>query len=102
VSTGLHVKVVDIGDWNMLSTTDITVAHGLTLANIRAIAVTIRNDLDAAYFKMEYAGGSANNSLRIYADATNINLQRYSTSAFTSTNYDSTSYNRGWITIWHV
>lgn len=95
------VKVLDIGDWNMDSTATINVAHGLTLAKIRAVYVTIRDDADTSYFTLEY-----NNGTEVYGhyllSSSNVGLTREASSPFDSANFDATSFNRGWIIIWYV
>jgi hypothetical protein len=94
----LNTKVIDIGDWNMNSTTTIVVPHGLTLAKIRPpMAVLIRNDPDTAYSSLEARGAAVAGWLE--ANATNVILNRIVGQSYDSTAYDSTSYNRGWITI---
>lgn len=100
--TSAKVKeiVIDIGDWNMDTTTNISVAHGLSdFTKIRSINVIIRDDADGLYSDLagtaiSGVGGSAD------ATSTNISLSRQTTnSRFDSANYSSTSYNRGWIYI---
>ncbi len=98
------VKIIDIGDWNMDATAAITVAHGLTLANIRTAEAMIRNDADTNYFPFT---GAASFSTEIQGavtlvDATNVSLQRLAAGNYDNANFDATSYNRGWITIQYV
>lgn len=92
---GLRVTVIDIGDWDMDTTSPTSVAHGLTRSTIRAADVIIRNDADSAYYKLSNYG-------QISFTDTNVSLARDAGSVFDSTSYDSTSYNRGWITIWYT
>jgi len=97
----LKTKILDIGDWNMDTTNSINVAHGLTLANIRNITWIIRDDANTTYYSPHdnVLGYSANiNTI----GATNINLVTNLSSLFSTTAFDSTSYNRGWITITYV
>lgn len=97
----LKTKVIEIGDWNMdlSSSLDIPLSAGL-LAKIRTINVLIRNDDDIYRFNLltPYAGaviGDCN------IDLSNnwLTLSRRSSTFLDSTNYDSTDYNRGWVTI---
>ena len=101
----LKRKVLAMGDWNMDSTTHIHVAHGLTLAKIRGAWGMIRNDADTIYNPVPniYADHS---DFDIYADcgiatisATDVDIFRRDLSHFDSINYDSLTYNRGWVTI---
>jgi hypothetical protein len=103
-TTNLKCKVIEIGDWNMDSTTSVTVAHGLTLANIRSVSAIIRDDADAMYSDLSSAldfSSSQGASQHVRADSTNIRLERDSGGYFDSSLYDKTSYNRGWIVIWY-
>lgn len=95
----LKTKVLDIGDWNMDTTVTKNVAHGLTFANIRSIRVLIRNDANTARYSFTDINVGATTYQAVTADATNISLFRESGGIYDSTNYDSTSYNRGWIII---
>jgi hypothetical protein len=97
------VKIIDIGDWNMDSTVSVNVAHGLTLANIRTVQILIRNDTDASYYSLEgihTSGGAVEGYFNL--SATNVTAVRVTSGFFDTTAFDSTTYNRGWITITYV
>jgi hypothetical protein len=98
----LPYKIIDIGDWNMDTSASATIAHGLTLADIRAIKVTIRNDANSAHIDLNQFDFTETGNHQIVANATNIVLFRGTGGPFDTTSYDSTSYNRGWITIWYI
>lgn len=100
----LNVKVLNIGDWNMDSTPSVNVAHGLTLSKIRRVNVFIRNDADTTYYELSgwIGAAAAVVGCPIYAGSTNVTIYREGGIAFDSTNFDSTSYNRGWIVIWYT
>lgn len=105
-TTKMKYKVIDIGDWDMNATTTVTVAHGIgaAFANIRQIRVVIRNDADTTIFfdsDSSTSGGSASD-LNMFVDTTNVTLNRVVGSGFDNTLFDSTSYNRGFITIWYT
>jgi hypothetical protein len=99
VSTGIRTKVIDIGDWNMDTGTLITIAHGLTLSDIRRIGALIRNDADTVYYPIDVNDGYTDAEGAISVNATNITLARRTGGKFDSTDFDSTSYNRGWVTV---
>jgi hypothetical protein len=103
--TNLKFKVVDIGDWNMDSSTTTTVAHGLTVTDIRHAVAYVRNDANTTTHNLatiDGTGGSANSAGSVTSiDSTNVELARQDSSTFDGTDFDSTSYNRGWITIWY-
>lgn len=94
----LNQTILEIGDWDMVSTQTVNVAHGLTLADIRSISAMIRNDANTTY----YAVAQYLDVFTVSADSTNVILWRANSSFFTSSSFDSTTYNRGWITIWHT
>ncbi len=101
----IYTKIINIGDWNMDTTSQVDVAHGLTLTKIRQVTALIRNDTDTTYTPLTL--GSISTAAEVNAwvagcTSTNVNLQRKTAGAFDDTAYDSTSYNRGWITITYV
>lgn len=98
----LRFKVVQIGDWDMDTDATASVAHGLTLANIRSVSALIRNDADTAVndITTDINAGTGTSASR--ATATHVVLDRLTGGSFDSTSYDSTSFNRGWVTIWYV
>lgn len=100
---GLKSKIIDIGDWNMDSTTTITVAHGLTVGDIRQVSAMIRDDNGTTLREFSAAWTAAQTgSSYVYIDSTNVWLNRAVGSAFDNTSYDATSYNRGWIIVYYV
>lgn len=95
-------KIIEIGDWNMDTTLDRQIAHGLTLANIINVSGIIRNDDDTVHYPIPYVGvavGATNNLAIGSVSATNINITRLTGGFFDSADFDSTSYNRGWFII---
>lgn len=102
--TPYYKKILDIGDWNMDSTASITVAHGLTTANIRNVFVIIRSDNDAIRIPLDYYSQvpSPISNGYFYISGSDVYLLRTSGGGFDATNYNDTSYNRGWIIIEYV
>ena len=100
----LNVKSIDIGDWNMSSVNNATVAHGLDHTKIRVVSAIIRNDDDSNRHVIPFGStsGAAFDGSIDTIDSTNVILTRASGSRTASATFDSTSYNRGWITIWYV
>ena len=83
------------------------VAHGLgaNWKNIRMCSVTIRNDADDTY---HIAPTNPNNGIAmddlgtVKIDATNVVVNREAGGTFDgNADYDATTYNRGWVTIWY-
>ena len=98
----LDTTIVEIGDWNMDSTANVDIAHGQTYANIRRVSVIIRNDADSfRYSFCNFYDGTVDIGVSWYS-STNVRIFRLTGGAFDSTDFDSTSYNRGWIIIEHI
>ena len=105
-TTPLKMKVLDIGDWNMDTTLFAYIYHGIgDYSKIRQVSVLIKDDGDTYSYPLDYpfsgslqhgqGGGIAN------IDDSRILLTRLTGEFFDSINFDSTSYNRGWVTIWY-
>lgn len=96
-------KILEIGDWNMDTDDWKNVVHGIPAKwkTIRVVSAIIRNDTDNSYYDLNFisnagalGGGAAISSI-------NITLYRSAGGVFDGTEYDATSYNRGWIYIKH-
>lgn len=93
-------KVINIGDWDMFNNPTKAVAHGVTFTKIRSVFAIIIDDLSSIYVPLLgvnsafVIGGAVE-----FIDSTNVNLRRNSSGAFNSNNYDSTSFNRGFLLI---
>lgn len=91
----LNVTILEIGDWDMDSTGTVNVAHGLLLSDIRSWEVSIIRDDSLNYAKLITSGSTEINT-------TDVTLRRVLAGKFDTTDYDATTFNRGFITIWHV
>lgn len=111
-NSGVYFKKVkiDIGDWNMDTTASITLTlTGINTTKIRTISVGIRADasgpiLPSAFYQLPFFDGSnllqaAFSAASISGSDTLLTLRRTASGAFDSTDFDDTSYNRGWIII---
>lgn len=97
---GLRRKTIPIGVWNMDTTASVTVAHGLTIANVRSVSFVIIND----------AGTFVTNGLNPVSfatdasplvDATAVTLARRASGVYDDAAY-SGSGNRGYVVIDYV
>ncbi|MFX1587726.1 MAG: hypothetical protein ACFFC1_06205 [Promethearchaeota archaeon] len=105
--TPYYKKRITIGDWNMDTTANVSIAHGLTdFKTVISIQAIIRNDADDTYYKIERGQDSADPSLISATiggwSSTNVVLYRRTNGLFDSVSFDSTSYNRGWIVIEYI
>lgn len=94
---------LQLGDWNMDTTTSLTASHSLTSTEwktIRNISIVIRNDADTQYYDFtDIQGGTSTKPIEI--TSTLFTIYRTSGGTFDGADFDSTSYNRGWITFWY-
>ncbi len=102
-STTYKCFTISIGDWNMDANTAAAVPHGLAnYKKYRGCMIVIRDDADSVYsdsFTTDTTGVTnvGTNGL----DSTYIGLVRRTGGTYDSTSYDSTGYNRGFITIFY-
>lgn len=99
---GIHLKKINIGDWNMDTTLAVSIAHGLSILKIIGANALIRRDDDTMLLPIWYDNAGNGAAGRLYISTSNVELQRTTGYMFDSANYDSTSFNRGWILIWYV
>lgn len=97
----LKVKLIEIGDWNMDTTANVSINHGLTLAQIRSVTGVIIRDDSSFYFPIGSVNGGAGLISAGFGSisATQVAIFRTTGGDFDTANYDSTGFNRGWITI---
>jgi len=100
----LITTIVNIGDWDMDATASVSIAHGIAdYSKIRSVSVLIIPDAATTLIPLDTsaAGGVPAGAIG-QIQSVNIPLYRTATETFDSTNYDSTSFNRGYITIQHI
>lgn len=104
-ATKLRIKIVEIGDWNMDSTTTVQITHGIAdWTKIRSVRAGIRTDADTSVKdinRVDPSTGAVAGSVEGW-DSANVVLQRTTGGHFDSNAYDSTTFNRGWITIEYI
>ncbi len=103
----LLLKIIDIGDWNMNSTTTVSKAHGVTLTKIRSVTSLIQDDsgltlTPAAKFDSTIGGIG----YYVYVNNTTVSVTRRTGSVYeVSPNYNAVSpeiSTRGWMMIWYI
>ena len=92
-------KIVEIGDWNMDAHESVSVAHGVPYQHIVGIQVMVRADSGVAIqIPLNYCSSSYTQAQGWWwADTSNVILGRLAAGTFDNTNFNSTSWNRGWI-----
>jgi len=97
-------KVIEIGDWNMDITGAVNVSHGIAsgVSKIKQISALILADnlFSSRVLGHTVSGGVAVQG--IIVDDLDITLTRESGGDFDNTSFDSTSFNRGHITIHYI
>lgn len=104
-NTVLKTKIIEIGDWDMDGAASGNAVHGLAdETTIRSISVMIRKDDGDLFSGTETASGSGVKQLWIDnpISPTQINISRLGGGVFDNTDFNATSYNRGWVTITYV
>ena len=102
--TKFKTKKIDIGDWNMNSTSSVSKAHGVTLTKIRSVTSLIQSDsgliLDP---DGKYDNTITGIGYYVYINNTNVFVTRRTGSVYdVSPNYNAVSpeiSTRGWIII---
>jgi len=100
----LKIKIIDIGDWNMDTSSSVDVTHGLTYDSIRGISGVVRGDAGEddrlfAIGSVTTVGAGDVDVSFVYINATIIRIGRLNAGQFDNAGYNSTSYNRGWVHI---
>ena len=98
-------KEIEIGDWDMQTATVQTVTHtlgALSHRQVRQIDVIIRDDANSEISPLNRytAGGTLEGGCKAMTNSA-FTLERRTGGTFDSTDYNATSYNRGWITVWY-
>jgi hypothetical protein len=101
---GVHLKLINIGTWNMDTNSGVDVAHGLTLSKIVGVRIIIRSDTDNAHYPIDYASSTGHSNGGANLDSTNVQLYRTASGSFDSANFDTMGGdgNRGFILIWYT
>jgi hypothetical protein len=100
----LRTKIIEIGDWNMDTTATVQVAHGLSdYKKIRGVSAIIISDNDVNYLDIHYTYANTGNvGGCVTPVGANILLKRADSGNFDNIDYNSTSFNRGWVTIHYI
>ena len=98
----LKTKIQAIGAWDLDTVPSVSIAHGLTAADIREVSVIIKKDDVAEYYPIDFSIGAAAVCGSVYITATDIVLSSVTGGGFDSINYNDIAINRGWIVIKYV
>jgi hypothetical protein len=91
------IAILEIGDWDMDTNDAVAVAHNISdFTKIRSISAVIRGDLNTVYTMFL---GPNNVGSFSAATSTHINLSRLTGGDYDNASFNSTGFNRGWITI---
>lgn len=101
----LSVITIELGDWDMDADQTLQVSLGSIAAeDVRQVQVIIRDDNDD--FRTDLLSvttGSVDGNWRLdLLTDDNLELFRDTGGGYDNGNFDATSYNRGWATVWYV
>lgn len=102
---GLPHTLLAVPSWNMDTTQDMTIAHGLTRSKIVMVAAIIRNDADTNSYQFYAAdfkfGVDSPDGWISDINNTNVVLTRLGGGRYdTNPDFDGTGFNRGKLVIW--
>lgn len=99
----LNVKVVQIGDWNMTVSIFKNTYPGVAYTKIRAMSAMIIRDDSAMVYPVPYTQGGVFEMWFNYMDTNDaVRIYRLTGGYFDNANFDATSFNRGFVTIWYI
>lgn len=103
------IKIIAIGDWNMDSTLNVDIVTGVVGSKIRGVTVTIRDDSATSFYDLSTSHDPSNPTVplpqgttefyEVSASPLTVRLRRTTGGRFDGVQFDSTSFNRGWVTI---
>ncbi|MCW8923698.1 MAG: hypothetical protein OQK69_08730 [Gammaproteobacteria bacterium] len=95
--SALNTKIINIGTWNMVSTANVSIGHGLTSSKIRTVEIMIIGDGGLGY-PIGYNPTGANAAGQFHYTNTDVVIGRTAGGYFSTTAFDG-SENRGYIVI---
>jgi hypothetical protein len=99
--------IFNIGDWNMNTTNTVVVDPSLSGSKIYAVKAMIRGDAPTGiYYPLDgtgLTGGTVTPQGGVQSwSASGITLNRLTGGMFDDTNFETTSYNRGYVIVWYI
>jgi hypothetical protein len=99
----VQYTVLNIGDWDMDANNFTVVNHGIAdFTKIRSVNVIIRDDAGTNHYTVLQGAATGASAWITQISSTQITLEREAAGDYDNTGFDSTTYNRGWITIGYV
>jgi hypothetical protein len=103
-----RAAIFNIGDWNMDTTSELTVATGISEDKILAAKAMIRPDspVTGVNYPLDstgVTGGTVTMQGGVeYWNSSGVVLNRLTGGFFDGTTFDATSYNRGYVIVWYI
>jgi len=97
---GIRTIVINIGDWDMDTNAAVYIdltSYGVEYSKIKSVTVLIKNDNGTGLYP--FSNDSTSSVALIYATFDTVYLTRTGTGTFDNVSFDSTGYNRGYVTI---
>jgi hypothetical protein len=93
------LKKIPIGDWDMDADAQKNVAHGLDASRIRRVVAFVRDDACNCAYELNGKDSEVLSAQVSEVNDTYVVLTRKTGQFFDSTDFDATSFNRGWVGI---
>jgi hypothetical protein len=101
-TVNVKTKILYIGDWDMDANELTVVPHGLTLSKIVGLTASIITDDSAQIINLFYDMSTETGQMALGSTATQVYLHRKTSGVFDSTDFNSTSFNRGYVVITYL
>ena len=85
----------------MVGTANVSIAHGLAIANIVNVSALIIRDDSARQDPIDIHISIGDVAGFCFVNGANIAVGRFGGEYFDHINWNDSPFNRGWITIWH-
>jgi hypothetical protein len=103
-----RAAIFNIGDWNMNTTPELTVATGISEDKILAAKAMIRPDspVTGVNYPLDSTGTTGGTVTMQggveYWNSSGVTLNRLTGGFFDGTTFEDTSYNRGYVIVWYI
>lgn len=96
------VLTMNMGNWDMVAATFLTVYHGIEYEKVKSVEAIIRNDANTTRWPINTGISAANTTPQGFIDSGQdyyTKMVRLTGGLFDGVSFDTTPYNRGWLTI---
>lgn len=101
----VRTEIIELGDWDMVATPALSIAHGLVYEDIISAEAFVRNNANTEKYNIGTGVNVSNTTPQGFIgkiDSTNIDIIRLDSGRFDNVFYNATSYNRGWLIVTYI